>query len=163
MAAMTSSVETIAATSRCAARTPGLGLRAAAATLALLASGAAVAQEAPAERALALELNALQPSQDGCRFTFLIHNGLGDISRAAFELVFFNGDGLVERLAVVDFKDLPEGKTRVRQFDFSGLDCGAIGRVLVNDVAECAGAGVAATDCLSRLTARTRADLTFGT
>lgn len=40
---------------------------------------------------LTLELNAAQPSDKGCRLTFLVSNNLGaDLTKAAFEIALFN-------------------------------------------------------------------------
>lgn len=129
---------------------------------------AAVAQEAGNEAetatALTLELNALQPTDRGCRFTFLVENRLGGaLEGAAFEMAIFDGDGRISRFTVVDFKDLPDGKTKVRQFDFGQMDCAGIGRVLVNDATECKGAGVEPGTCMQALETRSRVDsVTFG-
>ena len=110
-----------------------------------------------------MELNALQPTDRGCRFTFVVTNTLGgELTSAAFELVLFDAAGMVSRLTIVDFKDLPEGKTKVRQFDFSGLDCTKIGRVLVNDATECAGPGLDPKACVRSLRTETRTDVVFG-
>lgn len=129
---------------------------------AALALGPASAQDAKAP-ALSLELNALQPSERGCRFTFVVANQLqSDITRAAFELVLFDKNGLVERLTVVDFMDLPQGKTKVRQFDFNGTKCEDVGRVLVNNATECTGDGVDASTCIRELETKSLGDVTFG-
>ncbi len=135
------------------------------ACLMLLASPfIAAAQEAEQEPQLAIELNALAPSERGCRVTFVATNHLeGDLERAAYELAFFDKDGLVARLVVVDFLDLAQGRTKVRQFEFAGMDCAGIGRILVNDLAECSGAGVEAASCMSRLMLDNKTSITFGT
>ena len=85
-----------------------------------LLSQPARAQQADAY--LALDLNALQPSQNGCRLTFVVANNLATpIDRAAFEMALFSKDGVVDRLSVLDFKGLPTGKTKVSRFDLSGI------------------------------------------
>ena len=135
------------------------GLVAASVTL----HGAAAQEPAQEGPALTVELNALQPSDRGCRFTFVATNNLGgELGRAAFELVLFDTEGMVSRLTVVDFKDLPQGKTKVRQFDFSGLDCTKIGRVLINDSTECAGTGIDPRACIQNLKPQTRTEVVFG-
>ena len=131
-----------------------------------LLPAAASAQEAAATQAeLRLELNAVQPSDRGCRFTFMATNGLGgELTSVAFELVLFDKAGMVSRMTVVDFKDLPQGKTKVRQFDFPSVDCTALGRVLINDATECAGQGIEPKACIRGLDAVSRADgIEFGT
>jgi len=130
------------------------------------AEGAAAPQAAEHNQPgkLSLELNSLQPSDGGCRLTFVVENGLGsDLSRAAFELVLFNSEGTVERITVVDFQDLPASRTKVRQFDFKGTQCDGLGRVLVNDTTDCTGDGVEPQACLRNLETSTKASIEFGT
>jgi hypothetical protein len=125
----------------------------------------ASAQETPAatDPSLTIELNALQASDRGCRFTFVVTNRLGaELSNAAFELVLFDQAGMVSRITVVDFKDLPEGKTKVRQFDFSGIDCAKLGRILVNDATQCAGTGIEPKACVRYLKTLNRSEAEFG-
>lgn len=112
---------------------------------------------------LTLELNALQPVERGCRFTFMVSNGLGkEISQVAFEIALFTKAGMISRLTIVDFKDLPAGKTKVRQFDFRDIDCADVGRVLVNDATQCVGNGVEADACIRHLNTRTGTEVVFG-
>ena len=124
-------------------------------------------QSAPAAAsapALSLELNAAQPSEKGCRLTFVVNNALGaDLSKVAFEIALFNEAGVVDRLTVLDFKDLPDGKTRVTRFDLAGADCSKLGRVLINSATECAGAGVEPAACMRALKTSTRTAIAFGT
>ncbi|OBQ80221.1 hypothetical protein [Mesorhizobium sp. WSM3873] len=122
----------------------------------------ACAQSAPAP-ALNLELNAVQPSDKGCRLTFVVSNALGaDLSKAAFEIALFNESGVVDRLTVLDFKDLPLGKTKVTRFYLAGAECGKLGRVLINSATECAGTGVEPTACMRDLKTSTKTAIAFG-
>jgi len=123
----------------------------------------AVAQEAKTPPALTLELNGAQPSDKGCRLTFVVNNDLGaGLSKAAFEIALFNDAGVVDRLTVLDFKDLPAGKTKVTRFDLAGADCARISRVLVNSATECAGDGIEPTACLAHLKTQTKTAISFG-
>lgn len=125
-----------------------------------LAMVPAWAQPAPA---LSLELNAAQPSEKGCRLTFVVSNALGaDLSKAAFEIALFDAAGVVDRLTVLDFKELPAGKTKVTRFDLAGTDCGKLGRVLINSATECAGAGVEPAACMRALKTSTRTGIALG-
>ncbi|MEI9401271.1 hypothetical protein [Mesorhizobium argentiipisi] len=118
------------------------------------------AQSAPAP-ALSLELNTAQPSEKGCRLTFVVNNALGaDLSKAAFEIALFNEAGVVDRLTVLDFKDLPAGKTKVTRFDLAGANCGKLSRVLINSATECAGIEPAA--CMRALKTSTKTAVAFG-
>ncbi|RUW49781.1 MULTISPECIES: hypothetical protein [unclassified Mesorhizobium] len=112
---------------------------------------------------LTLELNAAQPSDKGCRLTFLVSNNLGaDLIKAAFEIALFNEAGIVDRLTVLDFKDLPAGKTKVTRFDLAGTDCTKVSRVLINSATECAGTGVEPAACMRKLKTDTRTGIAFG-
>lgn len=133
-------------------------------TLAMsLAMVPARAQEPAPAPALALELNGAQPSEKGCRLTFLVNNNLGaDLSKAAFEIALFNEAGVVDRLTVLDFKELPAGKTKVTRFDLAGTDCTEVSRVLINSATECAGTGVEPNACMRKLKTDTRTGIAFG-
>jgi hypothetical protein len=126
----------------------------------------AMAQQAPAPApvpALSLELNGVQSSDKGCRLTFVVANQLGaDLATVAFEIALFNEGGVVDRLTVLEFKDLPAGKTKVTRFDLAGTDCAKVSRVLVNRVAECSGQGVEPAACLRGLKTSSRAGIAFG-
>lgn len=121
----------------------------------------AAAQE-EAATSLSIELNGLQATEEGCRLTFVAANRLNeDITRAAYELAFFNEKGLVERLTVLDFQSLPADQTKVRQFDLPDLDCGNLERILVNDATACEATDTAV--CMERLETTARDDaVVFG-
>ncbi|MER8432716.1 hypothetical protein [Mesorhizobium caraganae] len=138
-------------------------LRLLTATLAMsLGSAPAWAQSAPTPQ-LSLELNAAQPSDKGCRLTFVVNNALGaDLSKAAFEIALFNEAGVVDRLSVLDFKDLPAGKTKVTRFDLAGTNCTKLSRVLINSATECAGTGVEPGACMRGLKTETKTGIAFG-
>ncbi len=72
------------------------------------------------------------------------------------------GPGVVDRLTVLDFKDLPKGKTKVTRFDLAGTDCGKISRVLVNSATQCEGTGVDPNACTRQLKTETKAKIAFG-
>jgi hypothetical protein len=118
---------------------------------------------APAPPALTLELNGAQTSDKGCRLTFVVNNSLGaELTKAAFEIALFNDSGVVDRLTVLDFKELPAGKTKVTRFDLAGVDCAGISRILVNHATECAGEGVEPAACLRKLKTTAKAGIAFG-
>ena len=130
---------------------------------AVLPAGAQEASNAPAAPTLLLELNRAQPSDKGCRLTFVVTNNLGaELTKAAFEIALFNDAGVVDRLTVLDFNELPEGKTKVARFDLAGTDCTKVSRVLVNHATECTGAGVDPKACLSQLKPQTKSTIVFG-
>ena len=112
----------------------------------------ALAQDAGASGNLSIEMNDLAPSEKGCKLTFVAGNGLPQsLSKVSFEFVLFDEKGLVERMAVLDFRDLPAGKTKVRQFDLAGTKCEAVKSLLINDAPVCTGEGVAKDACMKAL------------
>lgn len=126
-----------------------------------LAAGPASAQQVNSA-SLTIELNALQPSEAGCRLSFVAANGIGtDIEKVSFEVVLFDARGMVERITVLDFRDIPAGKTRVRQFDLAGAGCDGISRVLINDAKACVGPRLDVTTCMRQLKTTTKAQVAF--
>jgi hypothetical protein len=127
-------------------------------TAALLA-GPALAQDAAPKGTLTLELNALTPSETGCRITLLASNALGtELVRSAFEIALFGDGGGIERLVSLEFKAMPAGKTKVLQFDIGEVGCDKIGRVLINDIASCEGEGLDPGVCYDALRTGSRLD-----
>ncbi|HTV71746.1 MAG TPA: hypothetical protein VMF90_24710 [Rhizobiaceae bacterium] len=127
---------------------------------AVLAAPGGAQETAPT---LLLELNAAQPSDKGCRLTFVVTNNLdGDLDRAAFELALFNAEGIVDRLTVLEFRDMPNGKTKVSRFDLAGTDCGKVSRVLVNHATDCVGTGIEPAACMRGLKTSTKGGIAFG-
>lgn len=95
--------------------------------------------------------------------TFVVRNGFAtQLDKSAFEMVIFNGDGLVERMTVFDFGALPSGKTVVRQFEMPNMACDGIGRILVNGAKACTGEGITPDICIGALKADSKADVPFG-
>ncbi|WFU49713.1 hypothetical protein [Sinorhizobium terangae] len=120
------------------------------------AAAPAIAQETAAS-GLAIELNDVAPSQKGCKLTFVAGNALPQsLSKVSFEFVLFDHKGLVERMAVLDFRDLPAGKTKVRQFDLPGTKCESVKSLLINDAPACVGEGVDKNACMSGLKTRSK-------
>lgn len=131
--------------------------------LPLATAGPALSQERAAAPALMLELNGAEPSDKGCRLTFVVHNALGaELSRASFEIALFDESGVVDRLTVLDFKELPVGKTKVSRFDLARTDCAKISRVLINNATQCVGGGIAPDACLRSLKTATKGGIKFG-
>ena len=123
---------------------------------ALLAALLALPASAAAEAALTIELNALEPQENACRMIFVAENAAGaDLDALVLEAVLFDRGGRVAALTLLDFRELPAGRLRVRSFDIAGIDCAAIERVLINDIARCEGA----VDCAAALEMRSRLEI----
>ncbi|HSF64462.1 MAG TPA: hypothetical protein VLA78_08745 [Paracoccaceae bacterium] len=118
----------------------------------LLGAGVATADTAPR---MGLTLAGADPTGDACRLSFLAENALGaDLSALVLEAAVFTGDGRLDRLMLLDFRDVPQGRPRLRQFDLPGADCAALGQVLINGAAPCD--GVAPGACIAGLALSSR-------
>ena len=128
-----------------------------------MAAAPVAAQDSPE---FILELNnAADTEAGGCRLTYVATNRTGvELSQAAYEVAVINGNGIVSRILVLAFGALPEGKTRIVQFDISDQQCADTSRIIVNDVAECTLAEDGATGdfCMSTLATASRAPIQFG-
>jgi hypothetical protein len=116
------------------------------------------------QKLLTIELNRMQQSQNGCRLSFMAVNKMGTgLEKTALEIVIFDADNIVSQMLLLDFGRLPNDKTKIVEFDLS-LQCEQISRVLVNDIAECAGAEEQnlAEDCFNALRTLNRAEIEFG-
>ncbi|MEL7279371.1 MAG: hypothetical protein AAGK79_03390 [Pseudomonadota bacterium] len=90
--------------------------------------------------ALAIELNTSSDTGSGCQLSFVARNTLSDsLSQVGFEMAFFDKEGALLRMSTLDFRDLPQKRTKIRQFVIPDGACNALGRVLVNDVPVCEG------------------------
>ena len=103
-----------------------------------LAATTVHAQE-QSQPSLSIDLNATQQLEQACRLVFVATNKIGTSA------------GTVDRFALFDFKDLPVGKTRVRQFDLPDTQCSDIGRILINGSASCKGQSFKGTECMDHL------------
>ncbi|GGE03375.1 hypothetical protein FHT80_000932 [Rhizobium sp. BK226] len=127
--------------------------------MAMAVSSICQAQDAATAK-LDIELNALAPSQKGCMMTFVAENNLqAPINKISFELAFFNDKNAVDRITVLDFRDLPQGKKRVRQFDMPNVKCETVTRIIINDTPVCD--GPVAGECMKGLVTRSQISVPF--
>ncbi|MFC3529853.1 hypothetical protein ACFOMH_16890 [Paracoccus mangrovi] len=126
----------------------------------------ALAQDAAPAGTVMLELNGATDTEDGgCQLTVVTTNRLDQgIKRAAWQVAIFDKQGAVQSLPILDFGGLIPGKTKVALFQLPGRKCADIGRIVVNDVADCSaddGADLRG-QCLAGLATQTRTDIDFG-
>lgn len=123
--------------------------------LAVIGLGPAAPAFAQTAASLTLELNKLEPQDKSCRAYFVIDNP-GDKSYVALkaDVVIFQPDGVISRRVALDLAPVKAAKQSVKQFDFDGLVCDKVGRVLVNEIVECKLETGAAGDCLSSLSVK---------
>ncbi len=102
--------------------------------------------------ALKLELNRLEPTGDACRTYLLVDNSRGPALKSLkVDLFAFDTDGVAQKRLAVELGPVQERKTMVRLFDFAGLACPKIGRILLNDVMACEGGDASREGCLERI------------
>lgn len=117
-----------------------------------------------AEGRVAVELNRLSPGQGGCQVYVLAHNRAGGRAFGSLQadLVTFGADGVVNGRLLVELAPLPPDKTVLRLFEMPDVECGAIDRVLLNEVARCEDEdGGAVAGCTAMLEPSSRAKPAF--
>jgi hypothetical protein len=124
---------------------------------ALAATGPVSAEGQTPVRSLAIEINKAEQLEATCRLVFMTHNGLGaDLAELSLETVLFDTEGGVDRFTLFDFREVPAGKMRVRQFDLPDTQCSDIGKVLINGASACKGEGLTGGECIEHLDATSR-------
>lgn len=81
------------------------------------------------------------------------------LSKVGFEMAFFDTTGALLRMSTLDFRDLPQKRTKIRQFVIPETACNSLGRVLVNDVPVCE--GLTADTCYDALSLTSRISIKF--
>ena len=139
---------------------------AAALVLTAAAAGSPAAQtaeggEAASQAGMRVQLNKMAPVENACRIYLVFENRTGGAFDAyTLDLVMFDTEGAILRRLAVEAGGLPAGKTLVKPFDVTGIDCASIGKLLLNDVMTCEGAG-AEQDCTVLTTPSSRLDAPF--
>jgi len=139
------------------------------ACLLLLAVAPAAAQDEGGQEAardisgaLTIELNKLEAAEGACRTYFVLSNTTEqDVGNAKLDVFIFDKDDIIERRVALNTEDVRSGKTHVRIFELDGLDCGTIGKFLLNEVLSCEGANGEPLACESFLRLTSRADAPF--
>lgn len=101
---------------------------------------------------LALELNKIEPSENGCRI-YMVADNQSETTFAALrlDLVFFQTDGVIGKRVALDLAPVKSRKRAVKAFDIDKMKCEGIGSILVNDVAECRADAGPVDNCLARM------------
>lgn len=116
------------------------------------------------EKRLLLELNKVESVGGDCRTTWVVNNTTGaNLETVKLDFVAFDLDGIVVRRVIADMGPIHSGHTRVKLFDLKEIDCGNVGRVLMNGVRTCEGgsAAVAPGLCKESLQTASRAPVPF--
>jgi len=139
---------------------PGFASGSIVACLALLLpfSGTALAQDA-SSNPLRIELNRVEAAGENCRTYFLIDNQKGESWKSLkLDLFALDTDGVAAKRLAVEVGPVPRHKTLIKLFDFPGLTCSRVGRVLLNDVLTCDGAAPSREECLTAIETASKVD-----
>ncbi|MBA8911027.1 hypothetical protein HNR51_000089 [Methylorubrum thiocyanatum] len=111
---------------------------------------------------LKIELNRLEPAGEACRTYMLVDNSRGPALKSLkVDLFAFDTEGVAQKRLAVELGPVQEKKTVVRLFDFAGLACPKIGRLLLNDVLACEGGDATRETCLERIEPATKTSAAF--
>ena len=116
------------------------------------------------ESDLELELNNARQVDKACRVAFLAVNRLGtQLDKVSVEIGVFDENDLFSDMVVFDFGRLPNGKSKVVQYDLP-RQCTTISRLLLNSVKECAGPKDMKQECEDHLrtTSNPKVNIRFG-
>jgi hypothetical protein len=84
------------------------------------------------------------------------------LDKLALRVVAFDKEQHATLFLSLDVGALPAGKTRVLRFDLGeGVACDTIGRLVLDDVTACEGAGADPATCLAAVSLSTRASIPF--
>lgn len=126
----------------------------------LVGAGDARAEDEGTGGAVEVELNKLEPAEQGCRVYLLLSNGTDEAFRSLeLDLVMFDDDGIVARRLALETAPLDAGRTQIKVFDLAELGCDAIGRVLLNGVLACEGPSGPREGCLEAIRVSSKADV----
>lgn len=129
---------------------------------ALLAVSAQAQDASEKATPLKLQLNKVETAGEACRITMVIDNSKGTgVKTYKVDLFAFDTEGVAQKRVAVELGPLPPRKTTVKIFDFPGIICNKVGRVLLNDVLACDGGDAAREACLERTETETKAGLPF--
>ena len=111
---------------------------------------------------VSIELNKLEQQGDACRAYLLFENEDGpEYTVYRLDLVLFDDQGRIDRRIAVDASPLRAGKSVVKLFDLTGLQCDGISKILLNDIAPCEDSSGAREDCVIAAELRTLTDVSF--
>ena len=120
------------------------------------------AREASAGR-IGIELNKIEPAGTACRVYFVVDNraaeAIGDLQ---IDVYFFDRQGSILRGVALQLGSVRAESAKVAPFELPELDCGAIGRALLNDVLLCNSAdGAPLEGCAEGVEVASRVDVGF--
>ncbi|MET0367098.1 MAG: Tat pathway signal protein [Methylobacterium sp.] len=124
----------------------------------------AMAQEAGGDKAapVKLQLNKTENAGDACRITMVVDNSKGNALKTfKVDLFAFDTEGVAQKRVAVELAPVASHKTTVKIFDFPGIACPKVGRILLNDVLSCDGGEGAREACLERTEVESKGTIPF--
>ena len=113
-----------------------------------------------ADGRLAIELNKLEDTDEGCRSLFVVDNRTGhELRRFRVDLALFDPKGVYARQLLIDMAPLYDDKKVVTSFLLADEPCASIGSILVNDLPWCEDGVGAKVDCVALLQVASRAQV----
>ncbi|KQP42336.1 Tat pathway signal protein [Methylobacterium sp. Leaf104] len=141
---------------------PGASVLAALTMLAGLTATVGAQDGKAAAPPLKLELNRLEPAGDACRTYLVVDNSRGPALKSLkVDLFAFDPEGIAQKRLSVELGPVQDRKTMVRLFDFPGIACPKISRLLLNDVLACEGGEASRETCLDRIETESKTSATF--
>jgi hypothetical protein len=101
---------------------------------------------------VAIELNKLEPKDQGCRVYLVTTNKGAELQTLKLDMILFQTDGVIGRRFSIDLSPLKAGKRVVRLFDIDDSSCDQIGSFLINEALDCKTASGPLEDCLANIT-----------
>ena len=112
---------------------------------------------------ITIELNKLEAAPNACRGYFVVDNRLPEaLKELRLDIFLFDRTGVILRRVGLPFVDVRPERMKIVLFELADLACNDIGRLLVNDVLVCTGAGGGPIPgCGSMVSTSTRASAKF--
>lgn len=109
---------------------------------------------------LAIELNKLENTEEGCRSLFVFDNRTGyELHRFRIDLILFDPKGIYKKQLLLDMAPLYADKKSVASFLLGDWRCNELGSVLVNDIPQCQNGAGEAIECVEMLKVRSKSDI----
>lgn len=109
---------------------------------------------------LAIELNKLENTEEGCRSLLVFDNRTGyELHRFRVDLILFDPKGIYKKQLLLDMAPLHADKKRAASFLLGEWRCDELGSVLVNDIPQCRNGAGEALECVGMLKVRSRSDV----
>lgn len=109
---------------------------------------------------LAIELNKLENTEEGCRSLFVFENRTGyELHRFRVDLILFDPKGVYKKQLLLDMAPLYADKKSVASFLLGDWRCNEVGSVLVNDIPRCQNGAGEAMECVAMLKVRSKSDV----